>query len=322
MFDLLRLTDDPFGAGPRSEQDTSNASGDMEPVPGFRLTSQGLFIEEADQRTYVCDPIVVLAFARTPESSSWSKQIVMLDRDGVTHERIISAAQLMRFGFDVCATLIDEGLRVAPNPQAMRWLLTYLTRAEPKTRALIAERPGWIQTPKSVFYVQAHRVVGRGTETVVLAPDIRVASKRSESGTVEQWRDTVGAWSVGNSRLMMGISMAFASMTLAFAGLENGGINLVGPSSCGKTTVLGCAASVMGAPAYVGNWRQTDNAFEAAAVPSGLLSPGSRCSDLGPPSAAGASQLYRGCSATRRLHPSDRCRIWLSPRIPFFLAPR
>lgn len=60
--------------------------------------------------------------------------------------------------------------------------------------------------------------------------------------------------------------MAFASMTLAFANVENGGINLAGPSSCGKTTVLGSAASVMGGPGYVGNWRQTDNAFEAAAV--------------------------------------------------------
>jgi len=46
---------------------------------------------------------------------------------------------------------------------------------------------------------------------------------------------------------------------------ESGGINLYGPSSRGKTTLVDVAGSVCGGPAYRETWRATGAGLEAIA---------------------------------------------------------
>jgi putative DNA primase/helicase len=87
-------------------------------------------------------------------------------------------------------------------------------------------------------------------------------------GTLAGWRDKVAALCVGNSRLTFAASCAFAGPLMRPAGLDSGGMNFVGKSSTGKTTVMRIPASVYGGPSFLQRWRQTDNHLEAVAAQS------------------------------------------------------
>jgi putative DNA primase/helicase len=87
------------------------------------------------------------------------------------------------------------------------------------------------------------------------------------AGSVDDWRRHVAALAIGNSRLTLALSMAFAAPLLQIVNEESGAIHLRGPSSCGKTTIIRAAASVWGAPRhYVRQWRATTNGLEGIAA--------------------------------------------------------
>jgi putative DNA primase/helicase len=87
-------------------------------------------------------------------------------------------------------------------------------------------------------------------------------------GTLEDWQQNVARFAVGNSRLVLSISMAFAAALIGPCGMESGGVHFVGPSSTGKTTTLVAAGSVWGGgdAGYVQTWRTTSNGLEATAA--------------------------------------------------------
>ncbi|MGL5041032.1 MAG: DUF927 domain-containing protein, partial [Aeromonas sp.] len=85
-------------------------------------------------------------------------------------------------------------------------------------------------------------------------------------GTLPEWRNTVAALAVGNSRLGFALSLAFAAPLLSLVGMEGGGFHLKGESTDGKTTIMKAAASVYGNPErYCQTWRATGNAIEGIA---------------------------------------------------------
>ena len=88
----------------------------------------------------------------------------------------------------------------------------------------------------------------------------------SERGTLDEWRDTVGKYCIGNNKLLFAVSLAFAAPLLNPLNVENGGFHIFGPSSCGKSTALRVAASVYGGPDYITTWRATDNGLEGTAA--------------------------------------------------------
>jgi putative DNA primase/helicase len=73
--------------------------------------------------------------------------------------------------------------------------------------------------------------------------------------------------------MILALSHAFSGPLLSVLGRDGGGFHLRGVSSCGKSTLLGLAASVWGAPSFVQSWRGTDNGIEgiAAACSDSLL---------------------------------------------------
>ena len=89
----------------------------------------------------------------------------------------------------------------------------------------------------------------------------------SESGTADEWRDSVAALAAGNTRLVFALSVAFAGTLAEIAGEDSGGFHLRGASSSGKSTALKLAASVWGNPStYVRLWRGTVNGLEGLAT--------------------------------------------------------
>jgi uncharacterized protein (DUF927 family) len=85
-----------------------------------------------------------------------------------------------------------------------------------------------------------------------------------QAGTLESWQQSVGRYAVGNSRLVLAISAAFAGPLIGPCAAE-GGIHFKGASSTGKSTALHVAGSVWGggdANGYVRSWRTTANGLE------------------------------------------------------------
>ncbi len=62
--------------------------------------------------------------------------------------------------------------------------------------------------------------------------------------------------------MILALSHAFSGPLLSMLDRDGGGFHLRGVSSRGKSTLLGVAASVWGAPAFVQSWRGTDNGIE------------------------------------------------------------
>jgi putative DNA primase/helicase len=106
-------------------------------------------------------------------------------------------------------------------------------------------------------------------ETIVL----QVATPHNPfrvGGTLDGWRDSVGAWAQGNSRVMLALCASLAGPLLEPSGMESGGFNFVGGSSTGKTTALVASGSIWGngtsSGGYVQNWRATSNGLEGLAA--------------------------------------------------------
>lgn len=80
----------------------------------------------------------------------------------------------------------------------------------------------------------------------------------SRQGTPTGWKSTTGKLATYSSRAMLMISSALAAPALALSGIETGGfgINIWGPSSTGKSSVLRAGASVL-AGDFVGSWNGT-----------------------------------------------------------------
>ena len=88
-------------------------------------------------------------------------------------------------------------------------------------------------------------------------------------GGLSDWKAGVGRLVSGHSRGVLMVSASLSAPLLALAGLDGGGVHLVGSSSCGKSTLLEAAASCWGRGSldgFVRTWRATANALEGTAA--------------------------------------------------------
>jgi uncharacterized protein (DUF927 family) len=85
------------------------------------------------------------------------------------------------------------------------------------------------------------------------------------AGSLEEWRHEIGRRCVGNSRLAVAVSAAFAAPLLRLADEPGGVLHFYGKSQSGKTTLLRAAGSVWGGGrinGYLRSWRTTSNSVE------------------------------------------------------------
>ncbi|MGA7741358.1 MAG: DUF927 domain-containing protein [Polyangia bacterium] len=237
----------------------------------FRVDDDGVWFdppakEDADTPDpprWLCSRLDVRAITRDKRGEDWGRLLAWRDADGQSHTWPMPAELLAGDGADVRRELLRRGVQITPT-QAGRALLTaYLTVSRPEARARCVDRVGW----HDGVYVLPDTVIGETDEIVCYQRASAVESAFSIRGTVDEWRSSVAALAVGNSRLVFAISAAFAGSLADLAAEDGGGFHLRGGSSDGKTTALRMAASVWGDPAvYVRTWRATANGLEAVAA--------------------------------------------------------
>jgi putative DNA primase/helicase len=160
---------------------------------------------------------------------------------------------------------LGGGLFLAPGRKAREFLTVYLQSMQPETRALCVARIGWHD---GNFVLPGGAIGPEGAETVLFQTPFETEHYLNVSGTVDDWRENVGRFCSGNSRLILAASCAFAGPMLRLVGGESGGVHLVGATSSGKSTALLVGGSVLGGGGrngFVQSWRSTANGLEAIA---------------------------------------------------------
>lgn len=163
--------------------------------------------------------------------------------------------------------LLSLGLIMAPGRFARDSLHEYISTARPSAKARCVDRTGWHD---GVFVLPDVTIGPQPTERVLLQLETVPDHAFFVRGTLESWQKNVAAYAVGNSRLVMALSTAFAAPLVELTGQESAGFHVRGRSSTGKSSALEAAGSVWGGGGkrkkYIESWRATDNGLETVAV--------------------------------------------------------
>jgi len=205
----------------------------------------------------------VMARSRNKDGEGWGLWIEIVDRDGTRHRRDMPTALLMGTGEALCNELANYGFELATGRYSRKYLLEYLTDAEPDKKVRSVSRIGW----HGKTFAFPDEAIGPETESelVVLQNGDQQDHAYNVSGTLLKWQEHVAAKAVGNSRLEIAICAAMAAPLLAITEDEGGGLHFRGASSSGKSTALEVGGSAWGGGGLLGykrTWRTTDNAVE------------------------------------------------------------
>ncbi|HZZ04324.1 DUF927 domain-containing protein [Paraburkholderia sp.] len=229
---------------------------------GFVANHLGVFFKDDDGvPRRICSELYITALVRDSSSENWGRVLEWKDADGTPHIWAMPMELLKGDGADMRGELARLGLDIAPGYKARNKLIEYITNARPDERARCVTRTGWHQH----VFVLPDRTIGKASERVLFQSDT-FQRQYEQAGTLADWQSHVASYCVGNSRLLVAVSAAFAAMLLRPAEQESGGLNFVGPSSTGKTTALYVASSVYGGASYLQRWRATANGLEALAA--------------------------------------------------------
>ncbi len=234
----------------------------------FTLDDEGVWHQGMDQNgrrgspSWICSRLELQAQTRDADGGAWGYLLTFDDPLGNAKQWAMPARMLSGDGGEYRATLLHMGLRIGSTPKARNLLTQYVQSRAPDEFAICTDRIGW----HGKSFVLPRETIGTSPERIVFQTDNAVENTFRSRGSVEQWRERVGALCVGNSRLVFAVACAFAGPLLRPAGMESGGFHLRGDSSSGKTTALKLAARVYGGENYLQRWRTTDNALEAIAA--------------------------------------------------------
>ena len=215
---------------------------------------------------WVSSPFEVLGRYRDPHGRGWGKLLQFRDADGRMHMRHVSDAALQGDPAGLCAELAGDGLGV--NRSHQRELAEYLTGVSVGERVTIVSQTGWQEVANQRVFVLPDEIIAAGLgEGVVL--DAAARGPYETRGSIEDWKQGVGALTAGHALPVFMVSAALAGPLAHLVGAEGGGVNVYGQSSIGKSAMLAAGASVWGrggTPGYVRSWRATANGLEGAAA--------------------------------------------------------
>lgn len=236
------------------------------PGGNFSVSNRGVFWNdpeaETGKRAYVCSRVDVTARSRDTANEEWGRLLVFRDPEGVRHTWCLPMSMLAADGADMRRELLGKGMKISNK----RKLEDYLQAANPKALARAVVRTGW---ESGGSYVLPCQVIScKDRDELVYLQSVSMAASRwyTSRGTLDEWRTNVAAPCVGNSRLTLAISAAFAAPLLDKLNAESGGIHFYGPSTAGKTTALRAACSVWGPKEREQSWRVTSNGLEGIAA--------------------------------------------------------
>lgn len=275
---------------------------------GFVYKSTGVYLIEEDQDGHshllkICSPLRIESLTRDETGQAWGRWLAFEDADGMTHFFAMPMSMLASDGVELRRELLHQGLLIEPGSKVRAALLSYITNAMPTERLRCVSRTGWNQG----CFILGNTIIGEGPEDerIVFQSEHETGRESlafSVSGTLDDWKNHVSQFAIGNSLLTFAISAAFAGPVLSLVDESGGGLHFVGPSSIGKTILLRVHTSVYGSfNHFARTWNSTINGIEAIAAARNDLS--LVLDELGEanPKSVGetAYMLANGCGRTR-----------------------
>jgi putative DNA primase/helicase len=232
-------------------------------VGHFTMNDRGLFWSGNGDQQQLSSPFEIVAETTDGKGEAWGRLLRWRDRSGRLHEWAMPLAMLAGDITDIKRRMLDGGVLIYQGQRSGEKFANYLMSVRPALVARCVNRTGWDDD----VYVTPGRVFGSATDSlVVYQPDKAPTLPWQEVGDQLSWQNEVAKYAIGNSRLALAISAAFAGPLLSLVGEESGGFHFGGGSSSGKTTALRVSASVYGVP--LRTWRTTANGAEALAAES------------------------------------------------------
>ncbi|GGG65643.1 hypothetical protein GCM10011415_10530 [Salipiger pallidus] len=258
--------------GPATPETDSDLSQPERIPDGFMLREDGIYEMRGNEDTdeiavRICSPVIVHGLTRKANGSGWAKIVSVQDPDGEWHEVLIEKLNDGGTSLAPLAPMRDFGFEPAEVDKVAKSIRKLLKEWKPRKRITRVERLGWVDDQHDTFVLGAGRAIGK-SEVFLEGVSGEVQHTRRARGSLEEWRDKIGLACIGNPLMMLSVSHAFSGPLLSILGSDGGGFHLRGASSRGKSTLLGVAASVWGAPEFVQSWRGTDNGFEVVAAAS------------------------------------------------------
>lgn len=236
---------------------------------GYYFNERGLFYRDDDPEKpdlLLASPFDIVAETRDGDGGSWGLLLHWVDHDGREHRLAIPRASLAGDGSDARKILLDGGMYVAPNQKARQMFNAFLLQVRSPVRARATNRIGW---HSDSYVLPDHCFGAKDGDTHLLQSATAHEHQFREAGTLENWQESVAKYAVGNSRLVLAISAAFAAPLIGPCSAESGGVHFRGASSTGKSTALHVGGSVWGGGdvnGFVRSWRATANGLEGVAL--------------------------------------------------------
>jgi uncharacterized protein (DUF927 family) len=234
---------------------------------GFSIQGDALWYttqKDGEPRSkQVCKPPVeVVALGRDDDHSAWSRVLRFKDPDGNEHIELLPYASLSGDGAEARSLILDLGVTIYD-----KGLFTqFLQESNPKPRVRTVEKIGWHDRS----YVLPDQVISADSDVLLFQGPERHRHGIKHSGTPAEWREHVGKYCRGNSRLIFAASCAFAGPLIKFVSTASPGFHFVGKSSLGKTTALAVGVSPIGSGdplhGFIKTWRATANGVEINAA--------------------------------------------------------
>jgi uncharacterized protein (DUF927 family) len=240
---------------------------------GFGMTTDGLYFTDpaSDDANpeWVCETFAVIGECEDGAGGDWGVVLAWKDAGAHRHTWIVPCEMFHGEPHAISAHLHSHGLRCSYTKSAQGNLRRCLASVRPERRLQAVTTGGW----HGMSYILPDGTV-YGDADIMLRPELQRADLScAHAGTLAEWQDRVARYAIGNSRLALFLSAAFAGPLLEIIAEPSGGLHLHGKSQTGKSTAAFVAASVSGKGARDGNahqWRATGNGLEGLA---------SRCSD-------------------------------------------
>jgi putative DNA primase/helicase len=232
----------------------------MDQLENFELTEEGLFYRDNHGRQiFISDYIHVIAATREYSDNVSGKLLELRIRENGRLERVRILSEWLSTSGDLLRThLTRMGFVISTRAGCRNLFNEYLNLSRTEKVITYLNVNGWTDN----IFVLPNKIIGNWDEEFETES---IDESINQKGTLDEWKENVAKYCVGNSRLTFSVCLGFASLLLKICDVANCGFNLVGQSSTGKTTCLKVAASIFGNPKYINVWRSTDNALETLA---------------------------------------------------------
>ena len=254
-----------------TESGTGSESGATVLPYGYKFTERGLMWlnPDSDEKPpiQIAGHFDILAETRDSEGGSWGLLLHWKDHDGREHRYALPRAMLAGDGSEARRALLDGGMFIAPSAEGthpVQFLPAPGAFSEPGAR----HPARWLarQLVRSAGRLLRRR---RARHAAPAKRDCARAFIPPEGQVAGAGRINVARYAIGNSRLIVALSAAFAGPLIGPCSAEGGGLHFRGASSTGKSTALLVAGSVWGGgevTGFVRSWRATANGLEGVAL--------------------------------------------------------